>query len=104
MRQITFDQRRPEPIAVRHFRRHMATTNHPRSETRDREVKRKLYSRRGVSEYWVISCQKRQLEVYRRTPDQPSLELETTLYESDTLKSPLLPGFTVVVADLFAGH
>jgi len=71
------------------------------NEIRDREVKRKLYSRRGVNEYWVISWQKKQVEVYRRPPDQPSLELEATLYENDSLKSPLLPGFACLVSEIF---
>jgi Uma2 family endonuclease len=73
------------------------TTN----ETRDREVKRKLYSRRGVSEYWIISWPKRQIEVYRRNPDTASLELIQTLYESDTLKSSILPGFKCELRSLF---
>ncbi len=33
---------------------------------RDREVKLKLYSRRGVLEYWIINWQERYVEVYRR--------------------------------------
>jgi len=33
---------------------------------RDRDVKLKLYSRRGVDEYWIVDWQRRQIEVYRR--------------------------------------
>lgn len=69
------------------------------NERRDREMKLKLYSRRGVSEYWVVDWRKRRLEVYRR--QQAALALVTTLYEDDVLQSPLLPGFRCQVHNLF---
>jgi len=69
------------------------------NERRDRKAKLKLYSVRGVSEYWIIDWRTRQLEVYRR--DQAQLQLVATLFEADTLNSPLLPGFVCTVASLF---
>jgi hypothetical protein len=36
------------------------------NERRDREFKLRLYSRRGVSEYWIVNWQERRLEIYRR--------------------------------------
>jgi Uma2 family endonuclease len=66
---------------------------------RDREVKRTLYSRRGVMEYWIVDWQTRQVEVYRR--QEAALHLAATLYVTDTLTSPLLPGFACPVATLF---
>jgi len=36
------------------------------NETRDKEVKLKLYSRRGVIEYWILDWPKKLIEVYRR--------------------------------------
>jgi Uma2 family endonuclease len=69
------------------------------NERRDREVKLKLYSRRGVHEYWIVDWRQRQVEVYRR--EQAALHLVETLYEQDALRSPLLPGFTHRVAELF---
>ena len=71
------------------------------TEKREREVKLKLYSRRGVSEYWLVSWPKRQLELYQRNPEELALELVQTLFEKDTLKSPLLPGFSCQVWELF---
>ncbi len=70
-------------------------------EQRDREAKLKLYSRRGVQEYWIGDWRQRQVESYRR--DQAALRLAATLLEADTLESPLLPGFSCRVADVFAG-
>ncbi|MFL5801563.1 MAG: Uma2 family endonuclease [Roseiflexaceae bacterium] len=72
------------------------TTN----ERRDREAKLKLYSSRGVQEYWIVSWQQRQVEVYRR--QQAVLRLIATLYEQDELASPLLSGFSCRVEQLFA--
>jgi Uma2 family endonuclease len=69
------------------------------NERRDREVKLKLYSRRGVLEYWIVNWQAQQVEIYRR--DELALRLVATLYPADTLASPLLPGFACVVAGLF---
>ncbi|MBI3971477.1 MAG: Uma2 family endonuclease [Chloroflexi bacterium] len=69
------------------------------NETRDRDAKLKLYSRRSVEEYWIVDWQNRQVEVYRR--DGPALRLVTTLDEHGHLESPLLPGFSVLVGKLF---
>ncbi|WP_414576071.1 Uma2 family endonuclease [Anabaena sp. CCY 9402-a] len=70
------------------------------NEKRDRELKLKLYSTRGVREYWIVDWRKQQLEVYRR--EQGSLKLVTTLFPGDQLESPLLPNFTCAIARLFA--
>ena len=69
-------------------------------EWRDREVKLKLYSRRGVCEYWMVDWQRRQIDVFRRA--DKALELVATLVEGDTLDSPLLPGFAMPLGELFA--
>ncbi len=70
------------------------------NERRDREIKLKLYSRRGVLEYWIVNWQARCLEVYRR--QDAVLKLAKTLYETDVLELPLLPGFTCQVSQFFA--
>jgi Uma2 family endonuclease len=67
---------------------------------RDREAKLKLYSRRGVEEYWIADWQLRIIEVYRRKHAQ--LELMATLHEGDILDSPILPGFSCTVERVFA--
>jgi len=69
------------------------------NERRDREVKLKLYSRRGVKEYWVVNWRAQNLEVYRR--EDAVLTLEQTLQGSDILESSLLPGFRCEVGRIF---
>ncbi|HZQ97995.1 MAG TPA: Uma2 family endonuclease [Chloroflexota bacterium] len=71
------------------------------NEERDREAKLKLYSRRGVREYWIVDWRTRQVEVYRR--QGIGLEPVGMPGQGDSLESPLLPGFTVPVRELFAG-
>jgi Uma2 family endonuclease len=71
------------------------------NERRDREVKLKLYSRRGVSEYWIADWQHKKLEIFRR--ENAELKLVATLYPEDVLQTPLLPDFKCSVADVFAG-
>lgn len=69
------------------------------NERRDREAKLQLYSRRGVTEYWIVDWMLRCIDVYRR--DQAQLHYLATLGEYDSLESPLLPGFSCSVASLF---
>src|SRR5215469_15552890 len=69
------------------------------NERWDREAKLKLYSRRGVLEYWIVNWQERYIEIYQR--EDAVLKLNRTFYESDTLQSPLLPGFTCQLSQLF---
>ncbi len=66
---------------------------------RDREIKLKLYSRRNAKEYWIVNWQERTLEVYRR--ENAELTLIRTLDEADVLETPLLPGFSCKVGELF---
>ncbi|MFN6515532.1 MAG: Uma2 family endonuclease [Nostoc sp. CreGUA01] len=66
---------------------------------RDKEAKLKLYSSRGVKEYWIADWRSRKLEVYRR--EQNQLKLVETLFSSDNIISPLLPGFSCTVNQFF---
>jgi Uma2 family endonuclease len=70
------------------------------NEQRDREAKLKLYSGRGVDEYWILSWRERSASVFRRGGD--ILEYNTTLSGSDVLTSPLLPGFAAPIESSFA--
>jgi len=69
------------------------------NEQRDRDTKLKLYSRRGVREYWIVDWQARQVEVYRRS--QAKLTHTATLLHEDELTSPLLPDFSCKISTLF---
>lgn len=66
---------------------------------RDRELKRKLYSRQGVLEYWIVDRAARMIEIHRR--QEAVLSLVATLTMEDELTSPLLPGFRLSLSALF---
>ncbi|PPT06036.1 hypothetical protein CKA32_005375 [Geitlerinema sp. FC II] len=70
-----------------------------RDRQRDYELKLKLYSAEGVLEYWILDRQLQELKVYRR--EESVLKLAATLFPSDTLTSPQLPGFRCLVSELF---
>jgi Uma2 family endonuclease len=71
----------------------------PTNERRDRVSKLQLYSRRNVSEYWIVEWRRHEIEVFRRVGDE--LAPVQTLHDGDTLTSPLLPEFTLPVVDLW---
>jgi Uma2 family endonuclease len=70
------------------------------NERRDREVKRALYSHRGVTEYWIVDPEARTVELYRKQRTGgfgPALLLQA----DDELTSSVLPGFRLPLAGLF---
>ncbi|MGA9769830.1 MAG: Uma2 family endonuclease [Blastocatellia bacterium] len=69
------------------------------NEQRDRVVKRRLYGKFGVEEYWVVYPDSRSVEIYRLRG--AALELIAALAEKDKITSPLLPGFSCNVALIF---
>jgi len=69
------------------------------NERRDRVAKLSLYSRRDVSEYWIVDWMQRLVEVYRR--ERGALKHAATLYADDALESPNLPGYSCQVSKLF---
>ena len=68
-------------------------------ERRARETKLKLYTGRGVQDYWILDWRLKQIEVYRR--QSGLLQLVGTLFPGDKLTSPLLPGFACAAERLF---
>ena len=66
---------------------------------RDREVKLRLYSQRGIDEYWIIDWRARTVDVFRRDGDR--LVHVATLTSGDSLTSPHLPGFACPAATLW---
>ena len=71
-----------------------------KNERRDKELKVRLYSVRGVKEYWLVDWRTERLEIYRRQDAQ--LVLTATLLSGDVLRSPLLPRFELDLSRIFA--
>jgi Uma2 family endonuclease len=57
-------------------------------------VKKDRYRRHGVSEVWIISIETRELFIY-------SEQRNVILTEKDHLSTPLLPGFSISLEELF---
>lgn len=67
---------------------------------RDREVKRQVYSKFGVKEYWIADPEKRALEIYRL--ERETLKLVATLMDEDEITTPILPGFSCKANRIFS--
>lgn len=63
----------------------------PSNPRKDRELKRTLYARYGVREYWIVDPDARSMEVFTR--QEGDLKLHQTFVADDWLTSPLLEGF-----------
>jgi len=66
---------------------------------RDREEKLALYSRQAVEEYWIVDPLAQTVDVYQQVEGR--LAHAGGLTATDTLTSPLLPGFSCPVSTLF---
>jgi len=69
---------------------------------RDETIKRRLYERDGVSEYWVVDPELEALRVYCRSGDRFDRAVELTSERGDMLTTALLPGLEIVLARIFA--
>jgi Uma2 family endonuclease len=73
----------------------------PATRKRDETIKRRLYERFGVSEYWVIDPELDSIHVYRRSDVSYTRVAELTLEQQDLLTTPLLPGLDLPLTDIF---
>jgi Uma2 family endonuclease len=73
----------------------------PSTRKRDETIKRRLYERFGVTEYWVIDPDLDAIKVYRLGAAGYERAAELFLERNDVLTSPLLPGLEIRLADVF---
>lgn len=66
---------------------------------RDREMKRQVYGKHGVKEYWIADPATHVLELYRL--EQRTLKLAATLTGDDKVTSPVLPDFEFQASQIF---
>lgn len=66
----------------------------------DRGIKRELYARHGVTEYWLVDPVTETVEVLRLTDGH--FVIAGRYSRSDTLTTPTLPGLTVHLNEVFA--
>ena len=74
----------------------------PSTRKRDEQIKRRLYERAGVREYWVVDPERNTVAIDRRAADGSFPRVaELTAKALDTLETPLLPGWSLALPRLF---
>lgn len=69
----------------------------------DEQIKRRLFERGGVREYWLLDPELDLVKVFRRADDGGFPRVaELTRENGDTLASPVVPGWSIELARLFA--
>jgi Uma2 family endonuclease len=71
---------------------------------RDEQIKKHLFERGGVREYWLVDPKRHVVRVFRRSAEGGlPLVAELRPFEDAHVSTPLLPGFSLPLVELFAG-
>jgi len=73
----------------------------PGTRRRDETIKRRLYERAGVSEYWIVDPELEVVRVYRREDAVYGRPCELSREADDVLTTPLLPGLEPRLDEVF---
>ena len=73
----------------------------PSTRRRDETVKRELYERAGVSEYWFVDTKIDAVRAYRRDGTRFAPPEEFFLEAGDVLTTALLPGLELPLSEIF---
>ena len=74
----------------------------PGTRKRDETLKRRLYERTGVTEYWVVDPDLDAIRVYRRSTQGFDRPVELSAEAADVLTTPLLVNLEIPLARVFA--
>jgi Uma2 family endonuclease len=106
----------PDLLVVLHDQEDILTAQHvrgapalvvevlsPGTRRRDEGIKRRLYDRSGVREYWLVNPEGRSVTVHRRGTAFELVQVDMlTADGGDVLTTELLPGLAVSLTRLFA--
>ena len=73
----------------------------PGTRRRDETIKRRLYERAGVSDYWIVDPELDVVRIHRRTNHGFARPLELSAEAGDVVTTPLLPGLELPLESLF---
>ena len=109
------DGQRHELIDISKERREVLTTQNvrgapdlvievgsPGTRRRDETIKRRLFERSGVPEYWIVDPDLDVVRRYRREGDVYGRPVELSLEAGDVVTTPLLPGLELTLAEIFS--
>jgi Uma2 family endonuclease len=74
----------------------------PSTRARDETIKRRLYERAGVTEYWVVDPELDVIRVYARDGERFGRPLERSAEGGDMITTPLLSGLDIPLARVFS--
>ena len=83
------------PLHVRGVPELVIEIGSPGTRKRDETIKRRLYERMGVSEYWFVDPEMDAIRVYRREGDVFACVVELSASAGDVLTTALLPGLEI---------
>ena len=106
------DVLQPDILFISNERRHIITKKNvngapdlvieilsPSTQERDKIVKRGLYARHGVREYWIVDPEAKKVEVM--IPGNKGFNLHGIFLLEDILSSPLIAGFSLPLKEVF---
>jgi len=73
----------------------------PGTRRRDETIKRRLYERSGVEEYWVVDAKTDVVRVYGHEGNAFALVNELSREAGDVITTPLLPGLELPLSRIF---
>ena len=73
----------------------------PGTRRRDETLKRRLYERAGVVEYWIVDPQLEVVRIYERQGERFARARELSCEAGDVLTSPLFPGLDLSLGTFF---
>ncbi|CAN5178996.1 hypothetical protein BH23GEM4_BH23GEM4_14960 [soil metagenome] len=73
----------------------------PGTAGRDLVMKRELYARVGIQEYWIVDVEAGNIEVLALEPETSDYARSGLLRRGETLRSPLLPELTIPLDEVF---
>lgn len=73
----------------------------PGTKKRDLGVKRELFGREGVREYWIVDPKLNSVTIHRRAADGSFPEVQSLPSDAQSLTTPLLAGFNLSIERLF---
>ena len=74
----------------------------PGTRKRDETLKRRLYERTGVTEYWIVDPDVDVIRIFRRGERGFTRAVELSAEAGDVLTTPLLPDLEIPLARVFA--
>jgi Uma2 family endonuclease len=72
------------------------------SRKTDRTIKRKLYERHGVREYWIVDPELETLDIYRMTGGGYVRAAELSREADHAIETPLLQGLRLKLSEIFS--